>query len=162
MIRIRFLWFFITISCYGYSQTPIPCGQTPELNTSIISFVGANMKKKVGRGECWDLAAEALNKIEAKWDGNSKFGKEVNYKKECIYPGDIVQFEGVVLKYKQDEKYFIEKLEHHTAIIFEVKEKDSFVIADQNTRFSGKTVGTHNFDVKALTKGSFKIYRPIK
>lgn len=162
MMKVRFLLFFLMMSFCGSTQTSLPCGQTPVLNKAIISFVKANMKKKVGRGECWDLAAEALNKVEAKWDGNSNFGKEVSYKKECIYPGDIVQFEGVVLKYEQDEKYFIEKLEHHTAIIFEVKEKDSFVIADQNTRFSGKTVGTHNFDVKTLTKGSFKIYRPNK
>jgi len=162
MIRVTFLLVFLMMSFCGAAQIKQPCEQMPELNKAIVSFVKTKMKKKVGRGECWDLAAEALNKVEAKWDGNSKFGKEVNYKKECVYPGDIIQFEDVVLKYEQDGKYFIEKLEHHTAIIFHVKEKDSFVIADQNTRFSGKTVGTHNFDVKTLTKGSFKIYRPMK
>ena len=137
------------------------CDNIPPLNKKILAFVKSNIKKKVGSGECWDLAAEALNKVNAKWDGNTKFGKEINYKKECVYPGDIIQFEGVILKYELDKKIYTEKLEHHTAVIFDVKEKGNFVIADQNTRFSGKTVGTNNFDVKTLIKGSFKIYRPI-
>src|SRR5438045_4189887 len=57
-----------------------PCGDTPELNKKVIEFVKTSMNKKVGAGECWDVAAEALNKAGAKWDGNYKFGKEVNYK----------------------------------------------------------------------------------
>lgn len=137
------------------------CDSIPPLNKQIRAFVKSNIKKKVGSGQCWDLAAEALNKVNAKWDGKTKFGKEINYKKDCVYPGDIIQFEGVTLKYELDQKKYIEKLEHHTAVIFDVKEKGNFVIADQNTRFSGKTVGTNNFDVKTVIKGSFKIYRPI-
>lgn len=138
------------------------CGNTPELNTKVIEFVNASMGKKVATGECWDVAAEALKKVGAKWDGDYKFGKEVDYKKVCIYPGDIVQFEGVELKYNIEDVFYIEKLAHHTAIIYNVKGKGDFVIADQNTKHSGKKLATHAFDVKTVTKGKFTIYRPQK
>lgn len=140
--------------------TDQPCGNTPELNKKIIEFVNASMGKQVAAGECWDVAAEALKKVGAKWDGNYNFGKQVDHKKTCVYPGDIVQFEGAELKYSIDDVLYIEKLTHHTAIIYTVKSKGDFVIADQNTKHSGRKVATHPFDVKTLTKGKFTIYRP--
>ena len=156
------LIFVLTISTLSFTKTNLQCDNIPEMNKQIIDFVKTNLGKKVGNGECWDLAADALNKINAKWDGKQNFGKEINYLKNCVYPGDIVQFEGVKLNYEIDKKIYVESLLHHTAIIYEVKEKGNFIIADQNTRESGKTVGTHAFEVKSITKGTFKIYRPIK
>jgi hypothetical protein len=141
-------------------RTNQPCGTAPELNKKIIEIVKASIGKKIGQGECWDVAAEALNKTGAKWDGNYKFGKEIDYKKACVYPGDIVQFEGVELKYNIEDAFYIEKLTHHTAIIYSVKSKGDFIIADQNTKHSGKKVATHAFDVKTVTKGKYTIYRP--
>ena len=152
---------FIVMSIFSFTSYS-PCNDVPELNKKVIAFVKASLNKKVGSGECWDLAAEALNKAGATWDGKQVFGKEVNYLKVCIYPGDIVQFEGVTLNYEIDKKIYIEKLQHHTAIVYEVKEKGNFVIADQNTGLSGKTVGTHTFEVKSMAKGKFKIFRPTK
>lgn len=139
-----------------------PCGDMPELNKKIIEFVKAGMGKKIGAGECWDVANEALNKVGAKWDGNYKFGKEVDYKKVCIFPGDIVQFEGVVITYNIEDAFYTETLLHHTAIIYSVKEKGDFMIADQNTKASGKKVTTHAFAAKNVTKGKFTIFRPQK
>jgi len=137
-----------------------PCGETPLLNKKVIEFVNANMGKKVGVGECWDVASGALDKAGAIWDGNYKFGKEVDYKKTCIFPGDIVQFEGVVLTYTIEDASYTETLLHHTAIIYSVKEKGEYTIADQNTKANGKKVATHAFAVKNVVKGKFTIYRP--
>ncbi len=167
MKKIKFSIAIIVLS-EMFSFFPIaigtdqPCGNAPGLNNEIIKIVNASIGKKVGAGECWDVAAEALNRSGAKWDGNYKFGKVIDYKKECIYPGDIVQFEGAELKYNIEDVFYIEKLTHHTAIIYTVKSKGDFVIADQNTKHSGKKVATHPFDVKTLTKGKFSIYRPQK
>src|SRR5258708_3808675 len=74
----------------------------PPFNQRIIDFVNTVMGKKVGRGECWDLAHDALNKNDAKWDGSLKFGKLVDPQKDTIYPGDVIQFQNVVLKYERD------------------------------------------------------------
>lgn len=157
-----FLIGFLILSSLFITCSFKQCDSAPEINKEIISFVEASIGKKIGRGECWDLAAEALNKVGAKWDGKQNFGKEVDYLKACVFPGDVVQFERVMLQYEKDKKFYVEKLQHHTAIIYEVKEKGNFVIADQNTRFSGKKVGTHSFEVKDVTKGKFKIFRPYK
>lgn len=80
---------------------PLDCDTVPELNKQIIAFVKGSLNKKIGRGECWDLAAQALNKVGADWDKNYVFGKEVAYKTECVYPGDIIQFEGIEIEYKR-------------------------------------------------------------
>ncbi|MDP3556923.1 MAG: hypothetical protein Q8T03_06075 [Bacteroidota bacterium] len=136
------------------------CDSLPLLNKNIVAFAKSKIGKKVGKGECWDFAAEALNYTGATWDGNYKFGKEVNFKKDCVFPGDIIQFEGVSLKYEIDKKKYMENLSHHTAIIFEVKSKEEFILADQNTGRSGRKVGLSPFDVKTITKGKFKIFRP--
>jgi len=156
--------FFTPIENYSVkaSRLDLSCENTPELNKKIIEFVDSKMKKRVGRGECWDLAAEALQLINAKWNGKYKYGKEVFYESECIFQGDIIQFEGVTVKYMKDGFFYKEKMAHHTAIIHEVKDKGNFVLAHQNTRFSGRKVGLSTLELKNITKGKFKIYRPIK
>jgi hypothetical protein len=132
------------------------------MNKQIIEFVKTKIKKKIGTGECWDLAAEALKIVNAKWDMKYKFGKEIDFKKEPIYPGDIIQFENVILNYEKDGKKFTEKMSHHTAIIFEVIDKTNFTMAHQNNGYSGKKVGISPIDLATLTKGKFKIYRAEK
>lgn len=134
----------------------------PVMNQQIIEFVKTKIKKKVGTGECWDLAAEALQQVNAKWDMKYKFGKEIDYKKEPIYPGDIIQFENVILNYEKDGKKFTEKMPHHTAIIYEVTNNTNFTMAHQNNGYSGKKVGVSPLDLATLTKGKFKIYRAEK
>jgi hypothetical protein len=141
---------------FKYYQTT---DSIPVMNKQIIEFVKTKIKKKVGTGECWDLAAEALQLVNAKWDMKYKFGKEIDFKKEPIYPGDIIQFENVILNYEKDGKKFTEKMPHHTAIIFEVIDKTNYTIAHQNNGYSGKKVGVSPLDLATLTKGKFKIYR---
>ena len=133
----------------------------PAKNKLIIAFVTSKIKKKVGTGECWDLASEALAAAKATWDMKYKFGKEINYKKEPVFPGDIIQFEGVILKYKIDGKEYTEKMAHHTAIIYEVKDKTNFTLAHQNNGYSGRKVGLSPLEISTITKGKIKIYRPV-
>ena len=138
------------------------CDSIPELNKQIIDFVKTNIKKKVGKGECWDLAAEALNSIGAKWNGQYVFGTEVLYKTDCVYPGDIIQFKNVRVQYDVNGKVYIEMMEQHTAVIYEVKNKGSYILAHQNTPFSGKKVGLSPINLKDINKGKITIYRPEK
>ncbi len=157
---LSFLLSSFTISTYlkpiSYFKTS---DSIPPMNKQIIDFVKTKIKKKVGTGECWDLAAEALQLVNARWDMKYKFGKEIDYKKELVYPGDIIQFENVILNYEKDGKKYTEKMSHHTAIIYEVIDKTNFTIAHQNNGYSGKKVGVSPLDLATLTKGKFKIYR---
>lgn len=157
--KISLLLLLIAFVFLGFKQN---CNETPELNKKIIAFVKQNIGKKVATGECWDLAAEALNKAGAKWDGSYGFGIKVQYQKECVFAGDIIQFKGVKLNYKEGEYILTETLEQHTAVVYEVKAKGAYIIADQNTRFTGKKVGTRLVEIKTITKGSIQIFRPEK
>jgi len=149
----------ILLSLQAISQTT-PCDSIPSLNKEIIKYVDTKLHKKVGNGECWTLAAEALNTVNAKWDGQFTFGDEVNWEKECIYPGDIIQFKNVTVKYKDGNTIITEKMPQHTAIIYEVKGEGDFVLANQNVGGKKKVVLTP-LDMKNITKGKYHIYRPV-
>lgn len=165
-MKHRFVSIFIPaifgLFSASFFVAPEPCDQIPALNKQIVAFVKTKINKKVGSGECWDLASEALNKVGATWDHDFTFGKEIKPKTDCVYPGDIVQFEGVELDYKKGNVIYHEDLAHHTAIIYEVKTKGSFVLAQQNTDNHGRKVGLDAFDISSVTKGVCKIFRPSK
>jgi len=155
-------------SSFKYDVNPaisiagIECDEVPELNQKMVTFVKNNLNKKVGRGECWDLAAQGLNTIGASWDKNYGFGKEIDLKKECVYPGDIIQFEGVKIEYQKGNRTYWEELEHHTAVVFKVSSKERFVVAEQNTSSLGKKVGLSDLTLKNILQGTYKVFRPVK
>lgn len=137
------------------------CIDVPALNLKIIQLTKAKVKKKVGRGECWDLAQYVLDETEAEWDHFEMYGRLVDPKKECIYPGDIIQFEKVKLKW-QDGKYtYKESMMHHTAIVLDVVNKNEVRIAHQNTADFGKKVGISTLLFDRIVSGELLIYRPV-
>lgn len=163
-----FIIFFLLILLTSFTNSeiikPLSTFQSkdsiPEMNRKIIDYVNSKIKKKVGTGECWDFASEALQSVNAKWDMKYKFGKEINYKNEPVFPGDIIQFENVVLNYEIKGAKYTEKMSHHTAIVYAVNDKTNFTIAHQNNGYSGRKVGVSPLDLATLTKGKFTIYRP--
>ena len=140
----------------------LPCDTIPELNQKIIDLVKKQIGLTVGRGECWDLAALVLNTTGANWDKQYGYGRQVDPDKECVYPGDIIQFEGVKIKYIKGLTVFEETMGHHTAVINEVVSQGVFVLAHQNTGTSGRKVGLSNLDLKTIIAGKYQIYRPVQ
>jgi len=121
----------------------------------ILAFCDSNKGKKVGKGECWDLAKEALNSAEATWTPPYAFGKELK-KKDLILAGDIIQFEKVTIEYPDGAW---KDLPHHTAIIYKVVEGQKLIVAEQNA--NGKRfVIFSEIDLSYVKKGKFTIYRP--
>lgn len=147
--------FLIQTSVLSYSQTP-----TPPLNQKILDYTTSVVGKKVARGECWDLANEALTRVNAKWDGDFKYGKPIDPLKDNIYPGDLIQFENVVLKYDKGGRHFKESMAHHTAIVYRVIAKGEYQIAHQNTGQHGRKVGISELKLADMTKGKVMFYRP--
>jgi hypothetical protein len=138
------------------------CGEIPALNQKVYNYVKINLGKKIGRGECWDVAAEALNNAGATWDGHFEFGKKIDPLIDCVYPGDVIQFKNVRVKYQKGNTFYVEEMDQHTAIVYEVKEKGSFVIAEQNTSRLGRKVGLNDFKLENLAKGKVEFFRPEK
>lgn len=131
--------------------------QIPELNQKIVNYCKASEGKKIDRGECWDLAAFALNEVKAKWSPPYNFGTKYDFKKDAILAGDVIQFENVEFK---GENYSI-TMPHHTAIVLEVLNDKKCVIAHQN--FAGKRkVQFTEIDFAVLKKGRVQFFRPIE
>lgn len=151
----------IAVFTFFWMNSSAQCDSISPLNNEILSYVTSQLNKKVGRGECWDLASNALNKVGAKWDGLYVYGRKL-MPGECIQPGDIIQFKNVKLSYSNGKQTFTEDMKQHTAIIFAVKNADEVVLAHQNTGFSGKKVGKSPLVFSTIYKGTYSIYRPEK
>ncbi|MFO7842804.1 MAG: hypothetical protein R6V16_03260 [Bacteroidales bacterium] len=134
----------------------------PELNRQIVEYVKTVIGEKVDRGECWDLANQALQKVDADWDRSFVYGNPIDPERDEIFPGDIIQFENVVIKYKKENAYYTETMEQHTAIVYNVKKKGVYEIAHQNTQFSGRKVGVSTMDINTVVDGKMYFYRPTK
>jgi hypothetical protein len=156
---MRFLRVFLPVVCFLFPLWSD--AQVPAMNDSIIKYVNTVIGKKVGRGECWDLAHDALTLVNAAWDHQYIYGKVVNPETDTIYPGDIIQFEKVTIKYTQGTSTFTESYPHHTAIVYEVTAPGVYRIAHQNNGFSGKKVGISSIRLVDKKSGKMKFYRPV-
>ncbi len=155
---------FIILSCLPLSANSQ--NDMPDVNSRVISFVKTVIGSTVGRGECWDLADQALTFAGAEFDKTSQstiytFGKLYNPEKEGVLPGDIIQFENVMVSYKDGNMIFTENYKHHTAIVYDVKENGSLQLAHQNTSFGGRKVALSEFNSENVKKGKLLFYHPI-
>lgn len=148
---IGILFFLFSISTFS---------QIPKQNVEIIEYVNTVINTKVDRGECWDLANQALTRTNAQWDGKYKYGKLVNPENDSIYQGDIIHFSNVKIKNKINNILYTEIMKNHTAIIYKVINNYEYKIAHQNTSEGGKKVIISNLNIKNCTNGKIKIYRP--
>lgn len=143
------------------AQQNAPCGEAPELNKQIIRILTPYNGKKIGRGECWDAAQLALDKSGAHWDGEYGYGKIIDTAKECVYPGDIVQFENVRLEFQSETGGFVETFGHHTAIVYKVNGPGDYQLFHQNTGQYGRKMGITDLNTRYITKGTLTFYRPV-
>jgi len=156
---------FLLVSMHAWPSTSFraPAGDSiPELNRMIVEIVAQQIGKTVDRGECWDLAALVLNDTGASWDHEYIFGRKLDPASDTLFPGDLIQFEGVKIRYKRGNATYTETMAHHTAVIYQVKEQGVFVIAHQNNGVSGRKVGLTDLELKTIIQGKFMIYRPVR
>ena len=155
-MKKKYYLFLIVFLFFSFTGEEIP-----KLNKRIVDYVQTVIGKQVDRGECWDLAYQALNRNNAEWDGQFKYGKRLNPDKDRIFPGDIIQFKNVKISYSIGQMIYKEQMDQHTAIIYKVKGKNIFDIAHQNNSFSGRKVGVSTLDLKNIVRGKIFIYRPV-
>ena len=134
----------------------------PELNKEILKYVKSVKGKKVDRGECWDLANQALKRVGADWDKAYVYGNKIDPKTDEVFPGDLIQFENVKVQYTESNTTYTEMMTHHTAIVYKVIDKGVYEIAHQNTQFSGRKVGISTLNLNHIVKGETYFYRPTK
>lgn len=132
----------------------------PPLNREIVGYVESVIGMQVDRGECWDLAFQALTRAGAEWDGEYRFGRRIDPGRDDILPGDIIQFRNVKIRYREGNAIFTETMAHHTAVVYKVLDAGIFELAHQNTGFSGRKVGLSNLDLSTVVSGRMWFYRP--
>jgi hypothetical protein len=154
---MRLLIILLFVPVISWSQD---CDSVPELNAKIVKLAKQKLKKKVGSGECWDLAKYVLDETGAVWNHDYEYGTLINYKTECIQPGDIIQFKNIKIQWDEGNLTYTEEMEHHTAIVYKVVSKDEIVLIHQNTGQHGRKVGTTKFLISAIKKGKIMVYRP--
>lgn len=136
------------------------------LNSKILAYAKARLGKKIGRGECWDLAEAALDKYNSDWDGALGFGQVLNPNIDTIKTGDILQFRSVKLvSTKTTDKGTYTRTEwlgapDHTAVVYEVIGKNHYKLIHQNIGNKRYLLITE-IDLNNKVSGSVKYYRPI-
>lgn len=146
---------YLLLVIFGFLVTSFQIQELPITNKNIVEFCKQHLKKRVGSGQCWDLAEAALNFANADWSAPYNFGDEIERKKTPLLAGDIIQFEKVQL---ESEGNFV-AFPLHTAIVYKVLDKDRIIIVHQN--FNGvKKLGTFELNLQDLTKGTIQFFRP--
>jgi len=147
------------------------------LNNQMLAFANENKGKQIGRGECWDLAAEPLNKHGASWDGQFGFGKKIGsgnssgLKMESgavLLPGDIIQFTSVKTAWTKTlpgggfmRGWETLGMPHHTAFISNFDGKSLLTLLHQNVSGKRYIVET-TLDISNIKSGTYIIYRPFR
>jgi hypothetical protein len=126
------------------------------VNTKVLDFARRRLGQQVGRGECWDLAYQALSTAGAKLPGTEGYGWiQFGLAVTTAIPGDIIQFENVKFVYANGSSNTMTK---HTAIVEQVSGTVIELIHQNSNGIRSPTRGT--IDLKAKTQGTVTIYRP--
>jgi len=131
------------------------------LNRRILAFAAQNFGKQVGDGECWSLAAAALNASGACPAEGYTFGRELRQGEEW-WPGDIIQFTRCRFKinYPGGRHTIITcGSPNHTAIFGGMQ--NGLVMIDQQNHNGIKTGAVMCLDMRTLVSGSYKVFRPL-
>lgn len=121
---------------------------TPAANARVIAWVRARQGKKIGRGECWDLADQAIDGLGLARPGTSEWGKLLP-KGAAYFPGDVIQW------------FKAESGRLHTAVIDGSTAPGHVRVLHQNWASGqerGRKVGPGRYAPKDLAKA--RVYRP--
>jgi hypothetical protein len=131
-----------------------PFAGIPLLNRRVLQFALSQMGRKVGNGECWTLADQALRRSGARGANNFNFGRQIPLAQ--IQPGDILQFKSA--RFDFGNSFYFFGTPDHTVVVLGV-EGTKVSILHQN--FGKKIVTKLNVDFKNMTKGKVWAWRPV-
>ena len=154
------------------------------LNQKILAFCKKSMGKKIGDGQCADLAYTALLQSGAEspddfkdnprpgdyvW-GDLVYGHKIEVGKhmetgerKAVRPGDIIQMRDVIIEHEEESEDYITKetidADHHTAIVAQVS-KDGMIydVIEQNAN-EVPTVTTGKLRLQDMKAGYILVYR---
>jgi hypothetical protein len=138
-----------------------PCDSVPSpVNQAVLAFVQGHAGQRVGRGECGDLVAEAMDAAGARWDGEQDLGDAVNPLKDRMHAGDVIHFSNTTFRHFKGGLMRTERTDDHTAVIIRVQDRGTCTLAHRNTPSTGKKVGSGDIDLRHIVSGNHVVYRP--
>jgi hypothetical protein len=176
------------------SPTPAPVGldsatgdaKAGNMADQIVGFARRQQGSRVGRGECFDLADQALRGAKAKSASDyGKISRNADYTwgtsvtLSDLQPGDVIQFRNYVyvstVVTKTDKETTTDEVDvdrpHHTAIVESVGDNGAVTVLEQNAPDGSPVTRTVLYfkDFETTTgkktttikvKGKFWFYRP--
>ncbi|MEO5712244.1 MAG: hypothetical protein ABIT37_02040 [Luteolibacter sp.] len=126
--------------------------------TGVVGFCQMNKGRKVGDGQCWALADEAMKSAGRNRPGSHMrvWGRVVHRARETVRAGDIVEFENARFR---DDKMTVITGSHHTAVVMTDESAGKFVVAEQNFG-GGQRVSFREMSLKTHVSGKVAVYRP--
>ncbi len=165
----------------GKTQTPIATKRN--VNELLVRFCRANLGRKVGNGQCSELAVLGLPASGGVLDFNNLWGSNIcqfegvngrpivrlgsagrlskNKKTVDVRPGDIIQYENVRFLKQWNGGSSWKNYPHHTSIIAQVSRNgQTFKVYEQNVNNTQYVLETTLY-MPELTAGTMRISRPI-
>jgi hypothetical protein len=126
------------------------------LNAKILEFGRSNLGKKVGNGECYELATAAIAAAGGQPSRGNDFGEETALSE--LLPGDILQFYNVHLRSAQHGVWTLGD-PGHTAIVSRV---NGLVVSVYHQNINGqKIVREDTLDLGSKVSGDIYGYRAV-
>jgi len=124
----------------------------------VVAFCRTHQGKKVGDGQCWALADEAMKSAGKSRPGSDMrvWGRVVDPAWESVLAGDIIEFENARFR---DARMTVITGSHHTAVVMTDESAGNFVVAEQNFG-GGKRVSFREMSLKTQVSGKVVVYRP--
>lgn len=125
MKKVIFILLFPAL-CFSQHKMPYSKNVVSKKNEIILSFVEANIGKRVGGGVCSELVHKSIKKVNKNWRWKNvrSYGRRVWLKKN-IMPGDFVIYKKVTI-----DGYY---MEYHVSVLYKILPKgEGYLIAEQN------------------------------
>jgi len=124
----------------------------------LVAFCRTHHGKKVGDGQCWALADEAMKSAGKNRPGSDLrvWGRVVDPARETVRVGDIVECENARFR---EPRMTVVTGSHHTAVVMTAESAGKFVVAEQNFG-GGKRVSFREMSLKTWVSGTVVVYRP--
>jgi len=185
---VRRLTLLLASACLGLGLVAYAGDNGPKasaLNQKILQFCKKSIGKKVGDGQCADLAYEALLQSGAEspddfrdnpapgdyvW-GELVYGHKIQDGKhletgdrKLVRPGDVIQMRDVIIEHEEESDEYITKetidADHHTAVVSYVSSDGmTYQIIEQNAN-EVPTVTTGALHLTDMKSGYILVYRP--
>jgi len=160
-----------------------PTATKSSVNDLLVRFCRANLGRKVGNGQCSELAVLGLPASGGILDFNNLWGRNIcqfeavngrptvrlgsagtlsrNKKTVDVRPGDIIQYENVRFRKQLGTNFWEKTYPHHTSVIAQVsKDGQTYKVYEQNVNNTQYVLETTLY-MPELVAGTMRISRPI-